>query len=92
MNTTDEKTGTRDTDVTWTEAGSDQRDIIEHEVIDTDTTNTNENVKIGVAGSSKSKLVNEYRETFLRLYTDIAGELEPLFYNLVEVDDIIDFV
>lgn len=89
---TDEKTGTRDTDVTWTETGGDQRDIVEHEVIDTDTTNTNENVKIGVAGSSKSKLVNEYRETFLRLYTDIAGELEPLFYNLVEVDDIIDFV
>ena len=47
---------------------------------------------IGVAGSSKSKLVNEYRETFLRIYSAIAAELEPLFYNLVEIDDILDFV
>lgn len=76
----------------WSESGTDSRDTAEHEVIDTDTTNTNENYKIGVAGSSKSKLVNEYRETFLRIYTNIAEELEPLFYNLVEVDDLIDFV
>lgn len=76
----------------WAENGSDNRDIVEHETIDTDTTNTNDNVKIGVSGSSKSKLVNEYRETFLRIYTNIAEELEPLFYNLVEVDDLIDFV
>lgn len=76
----------------WDESGTDSRDTAEHEVIDTDTTNTNENYKIGVAGSSKSKLVNEYRETFLRIYTAIAEELEPLFYNLVEIDDILDFV
>ena len=77
---------------TYEESGNDNRDIVEHETIDTDTTTTNENYKIGVSGSSKSKLVNEYRETFLRIYSDIAGELEPLFYNLVEVDDILDFV
>lgn len=77
---------------TYSESGSDQRDIVEHETIDTDTTHTNENYKLGVSGISKSKLLLEYRETFLRIYTNIAEELEPLFYNLVEVDDILDFV
>ena len=77
---------------TWQESGSDSRDTTIHETIGTDTTHTNENYKIGVAGSSKSKLVNEYRETFLRIYSAIAAELEPLFYNLVEIYDILDFV
>lgn len=76
----------------WNESGTDSRETTEHEVIDTDTTNTNENYKLGVSGVSKSKLLSEYRETFLRIYSDIVTELEPLFYNLVEVDDILDFV
>lgn len=85
-------TDTGESDGTYSETGSDQRDIVEHEVIDTDTTNTNENYKLGVSGISKSKLLSEYRETFLRIYNDIVAELEPLFYNLVEVDDLLDFV
>ncbi len=84
--------GEHEEDTTYQEDGTDQRDIVEHETHDQDTTRSNENYKIGVSGSSKSKLVNEYRETFLRIYTDIATELEPLFYNLVEIDDILDFV
>lgn len=79
-------------DGTYSEEGNDSRDIVEHETIDTDTTHTNENYRLGVAGVSKSNLLSEFRETFLRIYTDISGELEPLFYNLVEVDDILDFV
>lgn len=79
-------------DGTWSETGTDNRDIVEHETIDTDTTHTNENYRLGVAGVSKSNLLSEFRETFLRIYTDISEELEPLFYNLVEIDDILDFV
>ena len=77
---------------TTTESGTDSRDIVEHETIDTDTTSKNTNLRMGVANQSKSSLLNEYRETFLRIYGMIAEELEPLFYNLVEIDDIIDFV
>ncbi len=76
----------------WDENGNDQRDIVEHETIDQDTTHSNTNVHIGVSNQSKSSLLNEYRETFLRIYGMIAEELEPLFYNLVEIDDILDFV
>lgn len=77
---------------TWSESGGDNRDIVEHETIGTDTTNENENVKLGVSGKSKSELLNEYRSTFLKIYSDIAADLEPLFYNLVEIDDILDYV
>lgn len=77
---------------TWSEQGTDNRDIVEHETIDQDTTHKNTNVHQGVANQSKSSLLNEYRETFLRIYGMIAEELEPLFYNLVEIDDILDFV
>lgn len=76
----------------WSENGTDNRDIVEHETIDQDTTHSNTNVHIGVSNQSKSSLLTEYRETFLRIYGMIAEELEPLFYNLVEVDDLIDFV
>ena len=91
---TDSGTSTEDVqeDGTYSENGSDQRDIVEHEVTDTDMTHTNENYRLGVSGISKSKLLLEYRETFLRIYTNISEELEPLFYNLVEIDDILDFV
>ena len=77
---------------TTAESGTDSRDITEHETIATNTADTHDNKKLGVSGNSKSNLLNEYRETFLRIYTNIAEELEPLFYNLVEVDDLIDFV
>lgn len=76
----------------WNETGTDNRDIVEHETIDQDTTHTNTNIHQGVSNQSKSSLLNEYRETFLRIYGMIAEELEPLFYNLVEIDDILDYV
>lgn len=86
--TDEEGTNTR----SWSETGTDNRDIVEHETIDQDTTHRNTNLHQGVANQSKSSLLNEYRETFLRIYGMIAEELEPLFYNLVEIDDILDFV
>lgn len=89
---TDVRGITDDATRNWSENGSDQRDIVEHGTVDQDTTHENTNYKLGVSGSSKSKLVNEWRETFLRIYSDITAELDPLFYNLVEVDDLIDFV
>ncbi len=91
---TDRATADEDgtTDREWTETGTDNRDIVEHETIDQDTTHSNTNVHIGVSNQSKSSLLNEYRETFLRIYGMIAEELEPLFYNLVEIDDIVDYV
>ena len=75
---------------TWSESGTDTNAVAEHEVVDTDT--TNKNTKLGVSNNSKSNLLKEYRETFLRIYEDIARELEPIFYNLVEIDDILDYV
>ena len=78
--------------ITDSENGSSNRDIVDHETRDQDTTHENTNVKQGVSGSSKSNLLNEYRETFLRIYGMIAEELQPLFYNLVEIDDILDYV
>lgn len=78
--------------ITDTENGSDSRDIVDHGTTDQETTHENTNYKLGVSGQSKSRLLNEWRDTFLRIYTDVARELEPLFYNLVEVDDILDYV
>lgn len=77
-----------DRDETTTDTATEAETI----AVDEKTTHTTDNDDLGYTGSSPSKLMEEYRETFLRLYEDIARELEPCFYNLVEVDDLIDFV
>lgn len=83
------------TDNTTTDRGETSTDTgQETETIDVDETtgHTTTGDDLGYTGTSPSKLMEEYRETFLRIYEDIVGELEPCFYNLVEVDDLIDFV
>lgn len=85
--------GSTDTTVTdRDEATTDRTTEDETIKVDEDTTHKTDNDDLGYTGSSPSKLMEEYRETFLRLYEDIARELEPCFYNLVEVEDLIDFV
>ena len=59
---------------------------------DTDTTHKETGNKKGFEGVSPSELLQKYRETFLRIYEDFAAEFEQCFYNIVEVDDLIDYV
>lgn len=61
-------------------------------VLDKDTTNRQTVDKMGYDGVSPAELMEKYRNTFLRTFENIAAELEQCFYNLVEVDDLIDFV
>ena len=61
-------------------------------VLDQDTTHTQKDEKFGYEGVNPSELMEKYRETFLRTFENIVNELEPCFYQLVEVDDLIDFV
>lgn len=43
----------------------------------------------GFDGVSPAELLLKYRELFLRIYEDIANELEECFYNLVEFEDFV---
>ena len=61
-------------------------------IVDTDTTSDTDTTKKGYEGVSPVDLMLKYRESFMRIYEAIVTELEEVFYNLVEVDDIIDFV
>lgn len=74
--------------------GQDVTDFDEtiNKVTDTDTTHKQSVDKKGYDGVSPAELLMKYRESFLRIYEDIAAELEQCFYNLVEVDDLINFV
>lgn len=60
--------------------------------IDQDTSHSQTQDSFGYEGVSPADLMLKYRETFMRIYEDIVNELEEVFYNLVEVDDLIDFV
>lgn len=62
------------------------------ETIDEDTTHQQTDTKTGYDGKSPAELMEVYRNTFLRTYENIVAELTECFYNLVEVDDLIDFV
>lgn len=59
---------------------------------DTDTTHKETGKKKGFDGISPAELLQKYRETFLKIYEDFANEFETCFYNIVEVDDLIDYV
>ena len=74
--------------------GQDTTDVDEtgQKIIDQDTTHHQEQDSFGYEGVSPSDLMLKYRETFMRIYEDIVKELEEVFYGLVEVDDLIDFV
>lgn len=63
----------------------------EHEVTDNDQTHNNAGTRLGLSGVGRSQLLKEYRETFLRIYQMIAEEMNEVFYNLVEIDDILDY-
>ena len=60
--------------------------------VDTDTTHLETGNKTGFEGVSPAELMQKYRETFLRIYEDFVAEFEQCFYNIVEVDDLIDYV
>lgn len=74
--------------------GRDTTDLDElgKKVTDQDTTQNTENDKLGYDGYSPADLLMRYRDTFTKTFQDIVCELEEVFYNLVEVDDLIDFV
>lgn len=72
----------------YSRTGSDSGD----KTIDTDTTKKETADKVGFDGVSPAELLQKYRETFLRIYEDFAAEFESCFYNLVEVDDLINYV
>lgn len=82
----------RDRDKTTT--GTDTTDLDEtgQKVYDEDTSHNQTDDAFGYEGISPADLLLKYRETFLRLFEAIAVELQEVFYNLVEVDDLIDFV
>jgi hypothetical protein len=63
----------------------------EHEVTDNDQTRRSSGTRQGISGVGRAQLMKEYRETFLRIYQMIAEELDEVFYNLVEIDDILDY-
>lgn len=77
-----------------TEDGHDVIDLDEtgSRTVDTDTTHSETGNKKGFDGVSPAELMQKYRETFLRFYEDFAEQFEQCFYNLVEVDDLIDYV
>ena len=45
--------------------------------------------KTGYDGKSPSELLQEYRDTFLKTYTDIVTDLDEVFFNMVELDDFV---
>ena len=90
--------------VNWDEAGTnehtdntDVHDITDldetgQKVTDQDTTRLTKTDKLGYDGYSPVDLMMRYRDSFTRTFEDIALEFADIFYNLVEVDDLIDFV
>lgn len=96
--------GTRSGTDSYTESGTIDRDEAtsdqytdagtENETTDVDetTTSTKTSDEIGYSGKSPVELLQTYRESFLNIYTDIVNELDHVFYSLVEVDDLVDFV
>lgn len=89
---------------TWSEAGTNEHtdDTTGHDVTDLDetgqrvtdqdTTKLTKTDKKGYDGYSPVDLLMRYRDSFTRTFEDIALEFQDIFYNLVEVDDLIDFV
>ena len=45
--------------------------------------------KSGYEGKSPVELMKEYRDSFMRIYEDIAAELEELFFSLAELEDFV---
>lgn len=45
--------------------------------------------KTGFEGKSPVELMEEYRNSFLRIYEAITGELEEVFFNIAELDDFV---
>ena len=88
LNQTKSGTGTSDTTQTDNGTTSETGQV----VTDNDYTHQNSVEKVGRDAASPSKLLSEYRETIISYYEMISDELSVLFYNLVEVDDLIDFV
>ena len=86
------KSGTDD--YTNNVSGNDITDLDEtgQKVTDQDTTRLTKTDKLGYDGYSPVDLMMRYRDSFTRTFEDIAHEFEEVFYNLVEVDDLIDFV
>ena len=90
--------------VNWDEAGTNEHtddtkghdvtdlDETGQKVTDQDTTRLTKTDKKGYDGYSPADLLMRYRDTFTRTFEDIAVEFEEIFYNLVEVDDLIDYV
>lgn len=90
--------------VNYTEAGTNEHtdDTTGHDITDLDetgqkitdqdTTSLRKTDKLGYDGYSPADLLMRYRDTFTRTFEDIALELQECFYNLVEVDDLIDYV
>lgn len=99
-NTNQTDTETLDRDETSSETyekgitGRDKTDLDEigKKVTDQDTTHNSIVDRLGYDGYSPSDLMMRYRDTFTRTFDDIVIELAEVFYNLVEVDDLIDFV
>lgn len=77
-----------------TNNGHDVTDLDEtgQRVTDQDTTKLTKTDKLGYDGYSPADLMMRYRDTFTRTFEDIACEFEEVFYNLVEVDDLIDYM
>lgn len=73
---------------TYTDTGAENENTDYNE----QTGHTTNNEDTGFSGVSPSRLLEEYRETFKRIYDDLCADLEPCFYGMVEVDDLIDFV
>lgn len=67
-------------------------DELSKKTTDQDTTRDNDTDRLGYDGYSPADLLMRYRDTFTRTFEEIATELQECFYNLVEVDDLIDFV
>ena len=82
------------TDRDKTTTGTDTTDLDEtgQKIYDEDTSHSQTDDALGYEGVSPVDLLLKYRESFLRIYEDIVNELTEVFYNLVEVDDLIDFV
>lgn len=74
-------------------SGHDETDLDEtgQKVIDQDTTHKQNDAKFGYEGVNPSELMEKYRETFLRTFENIVNDLEVCFYQLVEVDDLINY-
>lgn len=83
---------TLDRDETMTDSFTDTGEETENTTVDEETTTKKDSDDLGYSGQSPVELMMKYRESFMRVYEDIAQELEPVFYNLVEVDDLVDFV